>query len=221
MKLISLSNSHHKTIVDDEDYIWLNQFKWFLGGQPKHGHPQGYATSMIEMNGQRQLIKMDRLLLPRKKGFHVDHINRNKLDNRRSNLRYLTPSENVRNCGPHEDNKTGFKGVFKHSRLKDVWGARAMIEGKGHWLGNFRSKEAAAEAYANFVNSGKLDKPASLLVNGLWKNNTSGVRGVTKSGKNWMARRQVGTKTYYLGMYKTIKEAAKALEDFNAIKRCS
>lgn len=75
---------------------------------------------------------------------HIDHINCDGLDNRRSNLRAATPSQNVFNTRIRVDNASGYKGV---SRLCGRWSAMISIDGKNKWLGYFATPEDAAEAY--------------------------------------------------------------------------
>ena len=85
-------------LVDDEDFDWLNQWKWHLGAG-------GYA-SRREWNAVEKRTRgvlMHRLILnaPPPIGYVVDHINRNRLDNRRANLRLSTFQENARNRVPN------------------------------------------------------------------------------------------------------------------------
>ena len=78
---------------------------------------------------------------------HVDHINQNKLDNRISNLRLATHSQNMRNTPKRSCNSSGIKGV--HWR-KDIgkWGANIRVSGQLRHLGFFASKEEAATVRA-------------------------------------------------------------------------
>lgn len=76
-------------------------------------------------------------------GMQVDHINRNKLDNRRENLRLATASENQMNCGG-KIGKHGFRGVKTHRRK---WEAQIQKDNKKISIGLFPTKEEAASAY--------------------------------------------------------------------------
>ena len=75
----------------------------------------------------------------------VDHINGDGLDNRRSNLRLATRSQNKCNTGLRSDNTSGYKGVcFDKNRGK--WIAYAYLHGKGYRFGQFDTPELAYEA---------------------------------------------------------------------------
>jgi hypothetical protein len=79
------------TLVDDEDYEYLNQFKWYA-----HLNPDGkfYAMRMKpEIKGTRRgVINMHRVIMKCDNGVCVDHINRNSLDNQKCNLRICNKS---------------------------------------------------------------------------------------------------------------------------------
>ena len=74
----------------------------------------------------------------------MDHINRDKLDNRKMNLRLCSPTENSRNISIAKNNKSGVTGVEKMSNGK--WRARIMVDRKGIHLGSFKTLEEAKEA---------------------------------------------------------------------------
>jgi len=125
----------YRCLVDAEDFDLVAKHKWFL-------HPGGYAYAS-PWNGSRKNRKnivMHRLIMgfPTKKD--VDHKNRNKLDNRRANLRLATRSQNVIN--------KPVSGV-RSKTLKDGrkrWSARVKINQKEHHLGVFDTKEEAQRA---------------------------------------------------------------------------
>ena len=86
----------------------------------------GYAIRTIKINGKKRNIYFHHLVLPAKKGLDVDHINRDKLDNRVSNLRYVTRSQNILNMCEKSNNTSGQRGVSFDNR-RNRW--RAYIGG--------------------------------------------------------------------------------------------
>lgn len=76
----------------------------------------------------------------------IDHINQVKFDNRFSNLRLASRSENMMNTGTRSDNKTGYKGVFFVKRL-DKYMASIRVNYKSKHLGLFDTPEEASKAY--------------------------------------------------------------------------
>ena len=77
----------------------------------------------------------------------VDHINRNRLDNRISNLRVVTSSENMKNCGMSKTNTSGIKGVRFHM---GKWEAYQSVNDRTVYLGRHDTQDRAAEAVNNF-----------------------------------------------------------------------
>jgi hypothetical protein len=103
-------------LVDQEDL-------GIVDGKPWHLDSQGYAAR------GKPALRMHRLILAPGPGYEVDHLNRNKLDNRRANLRLLTHAENTQNVtskvgrllprGVYFDARDGsFYGQVKHRGLK-------------------------------------------------------------------------------------------------------
>jgi hypothetical protein len=122
------------TIVDDEDYEWLNQWKWDCNAQ-------GYARRGAGGRKNRIYIRMHRLIIGAKEGEIVDHINSNKLDNRRENLRIVDAQQNAWNSSAHRDSTSRYKGVCYDKRGK--WAARISSQN----LGRFQTEEEAAKVY--------------------------------------------------------------------------
>lgn len=142
MKMIPLTQGKW-AVVDDSDYDWLMQFSWYYTDNP------GYAQATVD--GVKN-VYMHHLLLPAKAGFERDHENRDKLDNRRSNLRYLCHADNIRNRGPQANNTSGFKGVHRSARAGGAvrWRAITRVWGVTRHLGTFNTKEEAARTYEEF-----------------------------------------------------------------------
>ena len=147
MRWIKLSQGKF-TIVDDEDFEWLNQWKWYCS-------KKGYAVRTKYLGGGRanpkfKQVRMARLILENSgvdiTNLQVDHIDRNKLNNQKNNLRPATNSINQHNTSPSIRNKSGYKGVYQcHSSKK--WEVRITINNQRKWLGRWASKYDAALAY--------------------------------------------------------------------------
>src|SRR4051812_44709094 len=92
-------------IVDDADFDWLNQYKWFVT-------QDGYASHWRYIDGVRTNFKMHKMILEVPEGFLVDHKNQNTFDNRRDNLRQATRAQNNTNCAPRKHKqKSKYRGV--------------------------------------------------------------------------------------------------------------
>ncbi len=143
MKSIPLTNSDKFTIVDDGDYEWLMQWKWQLtrGG---YVYRCGW-----DLHKHRSIsVYMHRAIADTPQQLDTDHINCNKLDNRRSNLRSVTHAINLRNTGSlRKNNTSGYTGVC-WSKGNRKWLASVSISGRNHYIGYFDSAEEAAAAYA-------------------------------------------------------------------------
>lgn len=133
MKKIKLSNRNQYVLIDNEDFKWAYEYKWSL--------QNGYAKTWI--NGRN--MPMHRLLMNCPVNKEVDHINVNKLDNRKKNLRICTREENCRNTNIQKNNTSGFKGVYWFQNR--YWRAKIQFKNKRIHLGFFRNKIDAAKAY--------------------------------------------------------------------------
>lgn len=91
-------------------------------------------------------VLIHKAIMKPEKGQHVDHRDRNKLNNKRSNLRLATARENSLNQGVRSSNTSGFKGVYFDKKAR-MWCARIRIGEARLTLGRFYTAELAAEAY--------------------------------------------------------------------------
>lgn len=141
-------------LVDDADYAWLSGFKWQARwNRYTRSFYASRGENFCRADGQRRqsTVSMHRQILGLKFSDkrQVDHIAPGQtLDNRRSNLRIATHTENARNAKLRRDNTSGFKGVKK---VKDRQSWRARITAGGHRisLGHFSSPELAHAAYCD------------------------------------------------------------------------
>lgn len=116
-----------------------------LGDIEKVGKYRWYATEKGYVKSQNNL-RLHRLVMNATEDYLVDHINRNPLDNRKSNLRMCTQAENSRNVGVSQANSTGFKGVY-FEKLNNKYRARIKYNGKRISLGCYMNPVDAAIAY--------------------------------------------------------------------------
>jgi hypothetical protein len=137
MKEIELTQGK-VAIVDDDDYEWLNQWKW-------HFH-NGYAVRTECEKRKFKTISMHAQILGWSFGVDVDHLDLNKLNNTRSNLRKCTHSQNQHNRSKYANNISGYKGVFWHKHEKK-WQAAIKANGKIIYLGYYADAQDAARAY--------------------------------------------------------------------------
>jgi len=132
------------TIVDAEDYEWLNQWKWYALAA-RDGYY--YATRKIRrLDGKQSGIYMHREIAGTKPGQHTDHRNHNTLDNRRANLRSCSRAENGRNRRLGIRSSTGFKGVC-FVRNRGRYRASIKYNGRTKYLGYFDTREEARAAH--------------------------------------------------------------------------
>jgi len=140
-KLIPLSQDKF-AIVDAEDYEWLSNYKWCASRKKRV-----FYARRNERRTRRQII-MHRFILNAPKGLFVDHINHNGLDNRRSNLRLCTRTENNRNRRPNvqPNQSSKYKGV-SFDKKRNLFRAFIYRNKKQYYLGSFKNETDAAKAY--------------------------------------------------------------------------
>lgn len=128
-------------LVDDEDYERMMQWKWCYSSS-------GYAVRTERDNRGQRGVTMHRQIMKARNNQEVDHINGNRFDQRRCNLRLCGKhKENTRNRKCNNNNTTGYKGVthYPHKHLK--FRARIQVEKHMISLGLFETAHDAAKAY--------------------------------------------------------------------------
>lgn len=131
----------YEAVIDVEDIPLVEGSLWYIFKK----RTVLYAVRGIGAGeGARKHRKMHRLILGNPEGMMVDHIDGDGLNNRRSNLRAVTASQNSMNSMLTDRNKSGFRGV---SALGDNWVANIQVDGKNFYIGRFRTAELAGAAY--------------------------------------------------------------------------
>lgn len=128
--------------VDLEDVELVSPYRWGINSG-------GYVRAVVGPANQRRDIFLHRLILGVQNlpfnRLHTDHRHHDKLDNRRSEIREATPSQNGQNSRGYAG--SGYKGVYKCAR-SPKWTPMVSIErGVNHYLGRYDDKEDAARVY--------------------------------------------------------------------------
>ncbi len=153
MKRLDISTPKYPntfTLVDDESFEELSKHKWCV----QKGGNTFYAVRNMprDKNGKRKRVQMHRQIMNCPDNLQIDHVNHCGIDNRKSNLRICTHSENLRNQFPQKNGTSKYKGV---SLIKDpykgkfykYWRARIYYNYKQIHLGCFATEIEAAKAY--------------------------------------------------------------------------
>jgi hypothetical protein len=129
--------------VDPEDYEWLSQYTWSLA-------TNGYARRKRRVGEDvaAGYPTMHRQIMGYPEGLDVDHINGDRLDNRRSNLRVVTRQENLTNR--NHKRADGLPRGVTFDKCRGLWKAQVKLNQRNHFLGRFVTIEEAADAAAKF-----------------------------------------------------------------------
>lgn len=129
-------------LIDEEDVNKILGRRWYLALY-KNGYMQ------VRINGGRsgKSFPLSIIILGKKEGYVVDHVNRNTLDNRKSNLRYVTPQQNSWNrIFIRRKATTNNVGVYTRARHNGKFFAQICHNSKRIHLGTFTSLEDAVVA---------------------------------------------------------------------------
>lgn len=137
-KYIILNNGQ-KTIVDEEDFESFGKYKWCLNNS---GYVFGYGPCKKVNSLHRYIMSKIHNI----KDKDIDHINKNKLDNRKFNLRICNKSQNNSNTEHRKINTSGYKGV-SFNKTNKLWCAKICFNNKHVNIGLFETARLAAIAY--------------------------------------------------------------------------
>lgn len=123
-----------RAVIDTEHIEKVQGYKWFLQG--------GYVVTAID----KMPVGIQHIIMgvTPSRVVQIDHKDRNRLINLRSNLRSCTPSQNACNHGRQKNNTSGYKGVSKRGTC---WQAEIMKNNRSIYLGSFKDRTEAAIAY--------------------------------------------------------------------------
>lgn len=150
MKKIPLTQGQF-AIVDDEDFEFLNQWKWYAGTNSTELYYYAMRHSSSKGGVKRQYIRMHRVILGLEQddARDVDHIDHDTLNNKRNNLRAVSRrknSENRKRASKHGS------GVYLNPKLKSKpFEARAFVNGSNRFIGRFATAKEARRARRKFL----------------------------------------------------------------------
>lgn len=133
--IVKRDGSIHTVIVDDEDYFLLEEHSW-------HIHQTGYACRTVVNGDKWDKIFLHREILKTTDGFDTDHINRNRLDNRKENLRIVSRKKNKENSSLYNNNTSGTSGVSWH-KMSGKWMAYINHNSARIHLGIYSTRDEA------------------------------------------------------------------------------
>lgn len=117
-------------LVDKQDYQRVIGLPWYKD-------KEGYAR-----NSSNEYVLMHRFILKPPKGMYTDHINHNRLDNRRSNLRICKPAENAWNRTHKPRGSSKYRGVC-WDKSRNKWRATIVVNKKYITIGRFKTEKEA------------------------------------------------------------------------------
>lgn len=200
-------------LVDDEDYERLSEWKWSYNGT-------GYAvrSEHYYRDGKRRTrtILMHREIIKTPDGMETDHINGDRLDNRKCNIRPCDRKQNVWNNGSQLNKTSQYKGVSYHKGYKK-WLAQIGKNGIHYFIGWYKTELEAAyyfdvkslELYGEFARINGIKKEDVIFS---LNNKTSKYVGVhwSNARHKWCASIQYNYKNKNLGRYDSETDAALA-----------
>lgn len=132
-----------RVLIDEEDAERVFAHRWTV-----YGDGSQYSCSRAKwIEGKLRREPLSRFILGTRAGHVVDHINGDRLDNRRANLRFATSAENARNMRAQYGRASPYKGVARSISRVRPWRAYIYLNLKQVFLGGYATPEEAARAY--------------------------------------------------------------------------
>lgn len=163
---INSGETEYISIIDKKHYEQVKQYNWGIASS-------GYVINTRNNRGGDETGRLHRFIclleygLEEIYGRYIDHISRDKLDNRLCNLNIVTPLENVQNTNLFSNNTSGVKGVSWRDKEKK-WGVSIQYKKKRYYLGRYaelneairvrKEAECKYHKYHNSINGGEVQK---------------------------------------------------------------
>jgi len=195
MKKILLENTGHYTIVDDDDYDKVVAMGKFYESDT------GYAVKRGMVHGSHSTIRLHRVIADPPKGLRVDHINGNKLDNRKENLRVVSSAINAWNTDRNRIRKydLGLPVGIAWDDTRKKYIATRILRRRFSSLEEAKAFQDESELYEHEHRRLRPELPTGI--------------NMLRGSKSYNAKFTYKTRKYYLGTFKTVDEAVEALSN--------
>lgn len=196
---IPLKRGRGRTVATD--FVWVSYEDRHFGLYYWSPTPWQYPRRR-DKNGGCIFLHREIMGLSEGDGLVIDHVNRDRYDCRRENLRVVTQAENCQNQGSRRNATSGHRGVSYNSEAKK-WVVMHTLKGKARYGGTFATEEEAAVAALAWRSE---HMP--------YAGDSSKYRGVSwaKAAGQWHAQGKVNYKTVHIGYFESEVEAAAAAE---------
>lgn len=141
---IGYTENGEKFYFDLDDYEKIKEYCWHVTGYKDKTTNTKYISSFDKNNRTLYMHRFVMNVCDEDYKIQIDHINHNKQDNRKKNLRIVTNSENQFNIPLRKNNTSGYIGVG-FNKSKNIWYATIRLNGKTKYLGSSKSKEVAVK----------------------------------------------------------------------------
>lgn len=143
IKIFFFNKESQYTIIDKEDYDKIKDYCWHIKRDSSSNETNKRLYACSYHHGK--YYSLHSLILPVQEGFIVDHKDGNGLNNRKSNLRRATYSQNNMNTSLYKNNKSGYKGIYWNKKNKN-WRVKIQLNNKMIEIGSFKDLDKAIEA---------------------------------------------------------------------------
>lgn len=148
------SDNGRQVFIDDEDLPLIAQYRWkvYQDSRDERKLHHQYATTYVRnSDGTFTGLLMHRLIMHAGPQQMIDHKDGNGLNNQKSNIRFCTHSQNMRNMRNRIHTKSGFKGVAYQPKGRRPWIARIWYRKKKMYLGAYSTPQEAARKYNEYA----------------------------------------------------------------------